>query len=249
MGDSARQNLRPLRRRIMLPMTRHKHAHTGLVTPQLPQLLLIAVLRLLAMLVSSVSSTLQMTRRRLAAECHSDVTPTRRNHEQEYKRRIERGKARGLSRSQARGHARSSEAPLTEKPRSIDAEMELIRKEIASGESLTSAAKKLGVSKERARRYISAHGIARFDGKKWLITDERPRQVPIASNGAQKVVVVSPAEASKAASYANAAKAFVSTNDPAVLQGWRGKSVKDIRGNAPSRGMRKRGQKPSAIHA
>ena len=59
----------------MLPMTRHKHAHTGLVTPQLPQLLLTAVLRVIAMLVSSVASTLQMTRRRLAAECHSDVTP------------------------------------------------------------------------------------------------------------------------------------------------------------------------------
>ena len=45
-------------------MTRHKHAHTGLVTPQLPQLLLTAVLRVLAMLVSSVSSTLQMIIRR-----------------------------------------------------------------------------------------------------------------------------------------------------------------------------------------
>ena len=66
----------PVAQRIMLPMTRHKHAHTGLVTPQLPQLLLTAVLHLFAMLVSSVRSTLQMTRRRLAAECHSDVTPT-----------------------------------------------------------------------------------------------------------------------------------------------------------------------------
>ncbi len=60
----------------MLVMTRHKHTHTGLVTPSLPQLLLTAMLHLCAMLVSSVSSTLQMTRRRLAAECHSDVTPT-----------------------------------------------------------------------------------------------------------------------------------------------------------------------------
>ena len=45
-------------------MTRHKHAHTGLVTPQLPQLLLTAVLRVIAMLVSSVRSTLQMITRR-----------------------------------------------------------------------------------------------------------------------------------------------------------------------------------------
>ena len=33
------------------------------------------MLQLFAMLVSSVASTLQMTRRRLPAECHSDVTP------------------------------------------------------------------------------------------------------------------------------------------------------------------------------
>ncbi len=41
-------------------MTRHKHAQTGLVTPQLPQLLLTAVLRAFAMLVHYVVSTLQM---------------------------------------------------------------------------------------------------------------------------------------------------------------------------------------------
>ena len=45
-------------------MTRHKHTHTGLVTPQLPQLLLTAVLHLFAMLASSVRSTLQMIIRR-----------------------------------------------------------------------------------------------------------------------------------------------------------------------------------------
>jgi len=48
----------------MLGMTRHKHTHTGLVTPLLPQLLLTAMLHLFAMLVSSVASTLQMPRRR-----------------------------------------------------------------------------------------------------------------------------------------------------------------------------------------
>ena len=44
-------------------MTRYKHTHTGLVTPQLPQLWLTAVLRVFAMLVSSVCSTLPMIRR------------------------------------------------------------------------------------------------------------------------------------------------------------------------------------------
>jgi hypothetical protein len=47
-------------------MTRHRHAQTGLVTPQLPQLLLTVVLRVFAMLVSSVASTLRMRLRRPA---------------------------------------------------------------------------------------------------------------------------------------------------------------------------------------
>ena len=41
-------------------MTRHKHARTGLGIPQLPQHWLTAVLRMLAMLVHNVASTLQM---------------------------------------------------------------------------------------------------------------------------------------------------------------------------------------------
>ncbi|RYY98011.1 MAG: hypothetical protein EON61_19680 [Alphaproteobacteria bacterium] len=45
-------------------MTRHKHAHTGLVTPQLPQHWLTAALRVFAMLVLNVASTLQMICRR-----------------------------------------------------------------------------------------------------------------------------------------------------------------------------------------
>jgi len=45
-------------------MTRHKHTHTGLVTPSLPQRLLTAMLRVLAMLMSNVASTLEMITRR-----------------------------------------------------------------------------------------------------------------------------------------------------------------------------------------
>ncbi len=52
-------------------MTRHKHAQTGLGTPQLPQLLLTAVLRAFAMLVQSVVSTFQMNRLNVTRDWHT----------------------------------------------------------------------------------------------------------------------------------------------------------------------------------
>jgi hypothetical protein len=62
--------------RVILPrMTRHKHAQTGLVTPQLPQHWLTAALRAFAMLVLNVASTLQMISRRAAVNA-TQATPT-----------------------------------------------------------------------------------------------------------------------------------------------------------------------------
>ena len=52
-------------------MTRHKHAQTGLVTPQLPQQWLTAVLRAFAMLVLNVVSTFQMKQLTLKRDWHT----------------------------------------------------------------------------------------------------------------------------------------------------------------------------------
>ena len=60
----------------MLGMTPAQTRANGLGNPSLPQLWLTAMLRMLVELVRNVVSTFQMNRRRLAAECHSDVTPT-----------------------------------------------------------------------------------------------------------------------------------------------------------------------------
>ncbi len=51
-------------RGIIQPMTRHKHAHIGLGTPSPLDHWINATLRMLAMLVLNVASTLQMVRRR-----------------------------------------------------------------------------------------------------------------------------------------------------------------------------------------
>ena len=59
--------------RVILPrMTRHKHAQTGLGTPQPRQLWLTAVLRAFAMLVLNVASTFRMKARRSPV----NATPT-----------------------------------------------------------------------------------------------------------------------------------------------------------------------------
>jgi len=52
-------------------MTRHKHAQTGLVTPQLPQQWLTAALRAFVMLVLNVASTLQMKQLRPKRDWHT----------------------------------------------------------------------------------------------------------------------------------------------------------------------------------
>lgn len=155
----------------------------------------------------------------------------KRDYRAEYRRRIANAKKRGLSRSQARGHAKPGETPIKPKvePKAIDDTMESIRKALQNGASLARAAQAHGVSRERARRYIATHGIAKFEGGKWIITDERPVNVPIVSKGGQIVVRVSPNDASLAGHYANATRNFLNTNDVGFLKPYRGKSVKDVR--------------------
>src|SRR5690606_27487377 len=63
-GIALRRTYGALGRGIIQPMTRHKHAYTGLVTPSPLDRWIDATLRMLAMLVLHVASTLQMICRR-----------------------------------------------------------------------------------------------------------------------------------------------------------------------------------------
>ena len=64
---------RPLSARIIALMTRHKHTHTGLVTPSPLDRWIDAMLRVFAMLVQNVCSTLQMIRRQPRVNATRDL--------------------------------------------------------------------------------------------------------------------------------------------------------------------------------
>lgn len=131
-----------------------------------------------------------------------------RDYKAEYQRRIERGLAKGLSKSQARGHPRAGEAAaaaaapgrgVSRSRRRNRAARDAIKadprleegfKALRRGASLSKAASSAGVSRERLRRFIGENDLADWKTRNWIVTDKRPRRVPLISKGRQIDVVV-----------------------------------------------------------
>jgi hypothetical protein len=156
-----------------------------------------------------------------------------RDYKAEYERRIARGLARGLSRSQARGHPKAGERFIEPSPKGTvpDPKLEVAFKRLRSGESLTQAAKSAHVSRERFRRYVAAKGLARLEGRRWVITDERPRKVATLTKGRQRELTVPTLqEASIAGAYWDAAGRFVRSNELDILDPFQGRGISDARG-------------------
>ena len=117
-------------------MTRHKHTHTGLVTPQLPQLLLTAALRLFAMLVHNVASTLQMIRRRkpvIGTQAMPSALP-RETHDTLKEQNAAQHRSPLNS---AHGEQRSSAARPSNRERAVRVADELVQWTNSSGERLS----------------------------------------------------------------------------------------------------------------
>ena len=70
----------------------------------------------------------------------------KRDYQAEYRRRLDRGRARGLTRSQARGHARAQEASLKAKAVKSDERLERALRELRRTNNQAIAAKEVGVS-------------------------------------------------------------------------------------------------------
>lgn len=175
----------------------------------------------------------------------------KRDYKAEYERRIARGLSKGLSRAQARGHPRAGEAAaaaaaaapgrgVSRSRRSNSAAPDAIKadprleegfKALRRGASISKAASSAGVSRERLRRFIGENDLADWKARNWVVTDKRPRRVPLISKGRQiDVVVSSLEEAMRAGAYWDAQGRFVRTNDTSLLKPFEGKGVTDIKG-------------------
>lgn len=158
---------------------------------------------------------------------------SKRDYKAEYARRIQRGIKRGLSRSQARGHPTRKE-PQLRKPKTrplTEKQLETAVKALRVGKSQKAAAKAARVSVERLRRFIYENNIAKREGSRWVMVDNRPRRVPTIYRGQFKAVTVQGfAEASLAGQYHNAVGHFVRTNEIDLIEPFEGQGLTDLKG-------------------
>ena len=150
----------------------------------------------------------------------------------EYARRVAKGLEAGKSRSQARGHARAGERPKPPGPRLAAGKgpFELAVRKIARGSYLRTAAREFGLREETLRRYLKENVQAERKGRKWVITDNRPRQFPVYSEGAIAHPWLTPAEATRASDYMRAVNRFLFTGRRKVLRPFEDAGVTDIKG-------------------
>jgi hypothetical protein len=156
----------------------------------------------------------------------------RRDYRQEYRRRLERALARGLSRSQARGHAKPGEPLINPKRARTDAgPLEAALKALNATGSLHRAARQNHVSPDRLKRYLTEHSLAKRIGRKWIITDARPREMTVLSERrARQLILPDFHNASLNGRHLAAVREFLADNDIAHLVPFEGQSVVDIDG-------------------
>jgi len=157
----------------------------------------------------------------------------KRDYRAEYKRRIESAAKRGLTRSQARGHARSGERPIRPKAIKSDEGLETALKRLRQIGNQGRAAKDAGISAERLRRFLRENSLAERRGKRWHVTDHRPRRTNVITRGEARVIVLRDLEQASINGKHNAAVGtFLRTNDIDVLRPFDGQSVIDAKGKA-----------------
>lgn len=154
-----------------------------------------------------------------------------RDFRAEYQRRLQRGRERNLSISQSRGHHRAGErdlsGPAAHQP---NTPLERALRLVKSGATQKAAARQVGITPERLRRFMKENTTAFREGRRWVVLDERPVAVTMATRGEQQDVTVSPAAASDIGRHWNAVNRFLDTNSQIFLQSFDGMGVRDVSG-------------------
>ena len=154
-----------------------------------------------------------------------------RNYKAEYRRRIARGRARGLSRSQARGHPKAKEQSIKAASSIADDKIDAAILDMHHGESLSAAARSSHISAERLSRFLAQGRLAKLRGRRWIMSDDRPRRVPVMTGGRQRSITVQGFdEASLVGKHHNAVGAFVRNNDISLLEPFVGQFVRTAKG-------------------
>ena len=156
----------------------------------------------------------------------------KRNYAEEYLRRVQRGLARGKSRAAARGHARASDFGPRRlwQPVDKDNPLEKALKLIKTGVSQKQAAKLVGVSAEKLRRFQKLNTESRRAGRSWIIIDTRPVTMVMATQGKLRDVTVTHDASSDIGRHWVAINLFLETNDPSHLKPFTGKGLRDASG-------------------
>ena len=163
-----------------------------------------------------------------------------RQYAEEYARRIERAMARGLTRAQARGHpgagtAYASGDKTKAKRSKPDRTLEDAIKAMRRGETLSAAAKRGHVGRERLAAYAKQHAGASRKGRKWTFKDTRTRRIPIiAAKEPHPVTIrVNDYHAAELAGqhYLEASEAVENPElFPPFIAKWEGRTITDVRG-------------------
>ncbi|MDB5595658.1 MAG: hypothetical protein JWM36_2619 [Hyphomicrobiales bacterium] len=154
-----------------------------------------------------------------------------RDYTKEYQARIARGLAVGKSRSQARGHAKAGDTRSEVRaPFDKDDPLERALKLIKKGATQKQAAKEVRVSAERVRRYQKQNTISRREGRRWIIVDDRPVTLVMASRGKLRDVTVTHDAASDIGRHWVAVNRFLEANDASHLKPFVGFGLRDTVG-------------------
>ena len=99
------------------------------------------------------------------------------------------------------------------------------------GRSMTAAAKTHHVSAERLRRFLVSENLASRQGRRWIISDSRPRRLPVIAEGDIRTLTIGGfSQAQLVGRHYDAVGRFVRTADIELLHPFKGRSIRTTAG-------------------